>query len=296
MYRIMHRQLTADRALHKVIMSNPRVGLVKGAADVFPFVIYSNKSFETPNSESVTDGHESNSPAATTNSHSESRDYSISLSDLAKQTISERRTVQPLPTSAAHHLTSFLRKHSRISNGAQERSSSTNLREINSFASAEYTDTKCRVYQPIFTSFQRVGPPSLKSTNVVATVDPNKLAEKKQKRLHIGNLQSFRPCIARHEQSSPVVGPHFWHGMFRKPGLLDIPVLPIRHQSLSILPYAARKTSHWGRTTPPSCIKWWSCIFRERVWPLDINWFILDFGSPRPIFTVITRGDGTIIH
>ena len=26
-------------------------------------------------------------------------------------------------------------------------------------------------------------------------------------------------------------------------------------------------TPHCGRTTLPSYIKWWSCIFRERVWP-----------------------------
>ena len=47
--------------------------------------------------------------------------------------------------------------------------------------------------------------------------------------------------------------------------------LPTRHQCLSILLYVARKTSHCGRTMPPSFIKWWSCIFRERVWPLKSN-------------------------
>ena len=44
-----------------------------------------------------------------------------------------------------------------------------------------------------------------------------------------------------------------------------------RHQSLSILLYVAPKTPHCGRTTPPSCTEWWSCIFWERVWPLEIQ-------------------------
>ena len=48
--------------------------------------------------------------------------------------------------------------------------------------------------------------------------------------------------------------------------------LPTGHQSLSILLYVARKTSHCGRITPPSCTKWWSCIFRERFGPLATKW------------------------
>ena len=48
--------------------------------------------------------------------------------------------------------------------------------------------------------------------------------------------------------------------------------LPTRNNRLSILLYLARKTSDCWRTTPPSYIKWWSCIFRERAWPLEIRW------------------------
>ena len=73
------------------------------------------------------------------------------------------------------HLTDLLRKHSRISKGALKRSSSTKLPEINP---------------------QR--------HHLVVTLDPKKFAEKKQRRLNIGNLQSFRPSIALHNRWSPV--------------------------------------------------------------------------------------------
>jgi hypothetical protein len=36
------------------------------------------------------------------------------------------------------------------------------------------------------------------------TLDPNKFAEKKQQRFHIGDQKSFRPHIKLHNQSSPV--------------------------------------------------------------------------------------------
>ena len=42
-------------------------------------------------------------------------------------------------------------------------------------------------------------------SRVVVTLDPSKFAEKKQRRFHIGNLQSFKPSIALRNQSSPVV-------------------------------------------------------------------------------------------
>ena len=52
--------------------------------------------------------------------------------------------------------------------------------------------------------------------------------------------------------------------------------LPTTHQYLSILLYVSRKTLHCGRTVPPSCAKWWSCMFRERVWPFKIKWSAMD--------------------
>ena len=48
--------------------------------------------------------------------------------------------------------------------------------------------------------------------------------------------------------------------------------VPTGHESLSILLYCTRKTSHRGRTTPPSCIKWWFYVFRKWVRPLANKW------------------------
>ena len=42
---------------------------------------------------------------------------------------------------------------------------------------------------------------------VIVTLDPKKLAEKKQRCLHIGNLKSFYPFVALHNQSKPVMAP-----------------------------------------------------------------------------------------
>ena len=50
--------------------------------------------------------------------------------------------------------------------------------------------------------FQDVGRPF--SNDVVVTLDPNKFAEKKQCRFHIGNMQEFYPYVALHNQSNPV--------------------------------------------------------------------------------------------
>ena len=53
-------------------------------------------------------------------------------------------------------------------------------------------------------SFQRRGRPPKPIVNIAVTLDPNKFAEKKQKRLHIGSLAFFHLYIALHNQSSPV--------------------------------------------------------------------------------------------
>ena len=42
---------------------------------------------------------------------------------------------------------------------------------------------------------------------LVVTLDPNKFAEKKQKRFHIGDIAQFRPYIWLHSQSRPVESP-----------------------------------------------------------------------------------------
>jgi hypothetical protein len=98
------------------------------------------------------------------------------------------------------HPTFFLRNHGRISKGALERSSSTISREINPRVSTEYW--KCRVILlRVYYSFQRV----------VVTLDPNKFAEKKQRRLHIGNIRGFRPYVALHNQSNPVRVPRLYY-------------------------------------------------------------------------------------
>ena len=43
-------------------------------------------------------------------------------------------------------------------------------------------------------------------------------------------------------------------------------------KAFSILLDVARKTPHLRGTTPTSYIKWWCCVFRERVRPLAIRW------------------------
>ena len=89
-----------------------------------------------------------------------------------------------------------------------------------------------------------------------------KFAEKKEQRLHIGNLRSFGPHVSLLKQPTPVIAPHIDYDTTRK----------TRHESLPILLHAARKTPHRGRTTPPSCTKWWSCVFREWIGPLATKW------------------------
>ena len=42
---------------------------------------------------------------------------------------------------------------------------------------------------------------------VIVTLDPKKLAEKEQRCLHMGNLKSFYPFVALHNQSKPVMAP-----------------------------------------------------------------------------------------
>ena len=54
--------------------------------------------------------------------------------------------------------------------------------------------------------------------------------------------------------------------------LLQACMLPIRHESLSILLYVAQKTSHFRRTTPPSHIKRWCCFLRKWVGPFATEW------------------------
>ena len=61
-------------------------------------------------------------------------------------------------------------------------------------------------------SFQRRGRPPKPIVNIAVTLDPNKFAEKEQKRLHIGSLAFFHLYIALHNQSSPVKAlPHLYY-------------------------------------------------------------------------------------
>jgi hypothetical protein len=59
----------------------------------------------------------------------------------------------------------------------------------------------------VYHSFQRRGRGQYdrkREKSLIVTLDPNKFAEKKQKRLDIGNQQTFYPNIVLHNQSSPV--------------------------------------------------------------------------------------------
>jgi hypothetical protein len=115
--------------------------------------------------------------------------------------------------------------------------------------------------------FQRHGVGRIDS-NLIFTLDPNKFAEKKQQCHHIGNQIGFQPNVMLHKlfescqnSATPLSGFRCEQRIKRQ----DILALPTRHQILSLLLYAARKTPHCGRTTPPSYIKWCSYIFRKRV-------------------------------
>jgi hypothetical protein len=67
-----------------------------------------------------------------------------------------------------------------------------------------------------FHSFQVTGRPF---KHVIVTLDPNKFAEKKQQRLHIGNITGFFPRISLLKQSSLVEVPVLDYGRgFRTDG------------------------------------------------------------------------------
>jgi hypothetical protein len=51
--------------------------------------------------------------------------------------------------------------------------------------------------------------------NLVYTLDPKKFAEKKQQCFHIGNQQYFRPSVALHNHSSPVLAPRLSYDQSR---------------------------------------------------------------------------------
>ena len=95
------------------------------------------------------------------------------------------------------HLTG-LSKHGRISKGALEGSSSASLREMNTHVSTEYWFWV--LLSRVYCFFQTL-------RRLVVTLDPNKFAEKKQKRFHIGDIAQFRPYIWLHSQSRPVESP-----------------------------------------------------------------------------------------
>jgi hypothetical protein len=57
----------------------------------------------------------------------------------------------------------------------------------------------------------------------VVSLDPNKFAEKKQQRLHIGDLLRFRPLIMLQNQSSPVISPHVTYDMTGKHDYMSYP-------------------------------------------------------------------------
>jgi hypothetical protein len=104
------------------------------------------------------------------------------------------------------HLTGFLHKHGRISKGALERSSSTISHKIKPHVSTGYYWYCPVLLSRAYYSFQRL----------VVTLDPNKFAEKKQRRFHIGNRQKFYLYVALHNQSNPVKVPELFYNVQRK--------------------------------------------------------------------------------
>ena len=57
----------------------------------------------------------------------------------------------------------------------------------------------------------------------MVTLDPNKFAEKKQKRLHIGDIMQFKPDISLHNQSRPVKSPLLTYDSQKHLGKLPYP-------------------------------------------------------------------------
>ena len=102
-----------------------------------------------------------------------------------------------------HHLTGIgnFSYHGRlfghISKGALEGSSDTNPREISPHVGTN-VPTNILAFSIPFQKLER------NRHHVVLTLDPNKFAEKKQQRFHIGNLQAFIPFVSLLKQSSPV--------------------------------------------------------------------------------------------
>ena len=90
-------------------------------------------------------------------------------------------------------------KHGRISKGALE----TYLCETNPFVSTNNVLNTKRVYN----SFQRRNYSRKKwVTNNIVTLDPNKFAKMKQRRVHFyGDQKTFQPRIVLYSQSKPVV-------------------------------------------------------------------------------------------
>ena len=96
---------------------------------------------------------------------------------------------------------SFSRTHGRIPMGVLEGSSDTNKPLVSTSSPTKLIRVKY--------SFQ-------KRIHHIVTLDPNKFAEKKQQRLHIGNIQSFLPYVSLHNKSSPVVATSFYYDLTRK--------------------------------------------------------------------------------
>ena len=93
--------------------------------------------------------------------------------------------------------------HGRFSNQALEGSSDKNLPKKSSRVSTG-VPTNFHAFS-IF--FQSMGRETKNGLHVILTLDPNKFAEKKQKRLNLDNLQSFRPHVSLFKQSSLVMAP-----------------------------------------------------------------------------------------
>jgi hypothetical protein len=78
----------------------------------------------------------------------------------------------------------------------------------------------CLLSLVYYYSFQSRGKYAKNYFDVVLTLDPNKIGEKKQKRLHIGNMASLGYFVALHEQSKPVLAHRLYYENNSKSGTL----------------------------------------------------------------------------
>ena len=115
----------------------------------------------------------------------------------------------------------FSYKHGCISKGPLEGSTNTDLRKKSPRVSTSLPTN----FHAFSISFQGGRLPK-HGKQLIFTLDPNKFAEKKQQRLHLGDVQSFGPFVSLLNRPSPVVVPRIQYDMSKLRGKPGRPIFP----------------------------------------------------------------------